>query len=352
MFDVVTKNDAFVCTGTMRLARVGEVRISDPVCEVTLDLGVSGKSRFVETLRRDFERRLQALAEQKSKSFLVEIQKSATFLTGAMKKAQAAGKPPGLFVTQESKNVEGLWKNWCERVAPRLADDALAASLKAAKDADTKEVETKRKKATGKVSQMPKLEVAAGAASALAAVASGNVPAALAGVLKMYSAYLKDAENNSKALLSVARDQAALVEDAKNLYQAAVQLHGRLAEMDKARAAAERDVIELTRKDRLLRREVEKLQKAATGDVGKRVETLNRLLDKNAAEITRIDMVDVDTATIRGRLNDIRNDLKDIHAEAAVGFKSVRQSAGTAKTVVDVVREGLTVLAGIAKLVK
>jgi len=276
MFEIQWSRDKLICKMTERPEAHKLIEPAEMSCEVILNLGLVPGEPAGKALLRGMEKTFNALATRKSGNFIKDMNNQVRALGKVIEKNGVDASGASGFLTTEETNLKKLWKNWSEKLAPRLAEEALQEVVRTAREIELKDMNTKKAKAVGRVIAVPALTLAAAAASIL----STNVAGAGAAVLKAAGALMKASEDLSAALNEFSSDQAAAEKDISALAGALKTIFGRINSMDKQRKFAEMELASLKSQQRVLAKELSG-QKDMPAEARKK--TAKTLVDNEAA---------------------------------------------------------------------
>jgi len=252
MFDVNWSRDKLICTMTEKLDGHKLIEPTEMSCKVELELGVVPGNAAAKALVKGMDKTFNALVSRKSGNFIKDIRNEVKALGTVIGKHGVDESKASDFLTKKEDELKKLWKNWSEKLAPKLAEEALQEVVKSAREKDLKEFNTKKARAVGRVIAVPALSLAAAAASFF----TGNVAGASSAALKAASALMKASDDLSTALNGFNSNQAAVEKDISALAGALKTIAGRINSMDKQRKSAELEIAALKSQQRVLAKEL------------------------------------------------------------------------------------------------
>ena len=251
MFDINWSRDKLICTMSETPDGHKLIEPTTMSCEVVLNLGTVPSTAAAKSLALGMDKTLNAMVKRKSGKFLEGLRNKAKAIGVVIEKHGDFAKSSD-FLKKEEAELMTLWKNWSEKLAPKLAEEALQEVVKASRDKDVSDLNTKKVKTVGRVVAVPALSLAAAAAS----LVTGNVAGASSAALKAASAMMKASDELSKAMNTYKVDQDAVEKDINELAGALKTIAGRITSMDKRRKAAEMEIASLKSQQRVLAQEL------------------------------------------------------------------------------------------------
>lgn len=355
MFTVKPGSNGYTCTRTVKLLSSKQLSVSEAECVLVVPLGVSSDSKAVKTLTPLFEKALAA-AEKRAEGFITQIEKESA---GLEKMILAFDQRPAAergqkdydrlvaWVKTENDRIALLWKRWCEIHAPKMAAEALQACLTATRDQGVQDLAAARKAAVGKASKLPTIQILAGAVS----IATGGVPGAVLGTLKLAAAYIDKQRNTQKALQLYTDGQAEVARDLAQFQDAVAALAARVARVDAHRTALETMIIQNTQEAQKIQREVVAMKSGASGTAVKEVEALSAALAETLRSTQALADQIIDPAPLEASL-------KAIAAEQAKMAAHLKASASKSEAankdylpILKAMKEAGDILKGLASQV-
>jgi chromosome segregation ATPase len=336
MFDIKWSRDKLICKMTEKPDGHKLIVPSEMSCEIVLNLGAVPGDASAKALVKGMEKTFNALAMRKAGNFIKDIKNQVRALGAVIEKSgQDASKASG-FLTKEEADLKKLWKNWSEKLAPKLAEEALQEVVKTAREKDLKGMNTRKAKAVGRVIAVPTLSLAAAAASIL----TGNVTGASSGLLKAASAVMKAADDLSSALNGFDSSQAAVEKDIADLAGTLKTIAARINSMDKQRKSAEMELAALKSQQRVMAKELG-AQKNLPADARKKAAKV--LMDNEAALKAMISGLPATEPLKESLKNVAAEHRKMINAIGSVGSDTPK-SLRTARDLADGSKELLSIL--------
>ncbi|GGE43810.1 hypothetical protein [Actibacterium pelagium] len=336
MFDVVWSKDTITCTLKVKPEADKLIEPTEMACRIDLKLGVTPSPAAGKALRNGMDKTFNALVERKSGNFLKDMRTKVRALGAVLQKEIDQGKGDqaraSKFLKAEEADLKAMWTKWSEKLAHKLAEEALQEVVKTTKEKELKDLNVKKVKAAGKVLTVPTLALASAAVSLF----TGNITGGASAILKAGSAMMKASEDLSSALNTYSNDQAAVEKDIGALAGALKTIAGRINSMDKQRKLAEMEIAKIASEQRVMAKELaaaKNLPAAERNAAIKGLRAQGEAIKNIAKGLPDTSDLKVSWKAIAGEHKKMLDAVKATGADAPKSYKNARNLADGAKEI-------------------